>query len=83
MYDGSTADKLYEGESQDSFINFPRHIHPLPKYSFSVKIIAPSIFQKIANGYMKVELESQEATILCYSKPTVIEGKIKTQNLQI
>ena len=26
---------------------------------------------------MKVELESQEAAILCYSKPAAIEGKIK------
>ena len=25
---------------------------------------------------MKVELESQEAAILCYSKPAAIEGKI-------
>ena len=53
----------------------------MSKYSFSVKLIAPEIEQKTANGkYSTEEMESQEATILCHSKPAAIEGKNQKQN---
>ena len=72
MSEESTQAKDYSGEIGDHSLDFSQHIYPATTYEFSVKLVAPDL-----EAYASEEMESNDISITCYSKPSKLLGKKK------
>ena len=75
LFDGNTPVMLYEGNYTLHSKKFSQHIFPANVYMFSLKLVAPSELQQTTDdNYIIKEMESEEVTVQCYSKPSEIFG---------
>ena len=75
LFDGNTPGMLYKGNHTLHSKKFSQHIFPANVYKYILKLVAPSVEQQtIGDNYIIKEMESEEVTVQCYSKPSEIFG---------
>ena len=72
MSEEFTQAQDYSGEVGDHSLDFSQHIYPATTYEFTVKLVAPDL-----EAYASEEMESNDISITCYSKPSKLLGKKK------
>ena len=78
---GTTGETLYFGTTESETFNmsqshssdYTQDIDSASTYEFSVKLVAP-----LMEYYDSTVMESNEATITCYTNPAKLTGKGKT-----
>ena len=62
--------------SQSHSLDYTQDIDSASTYEFSVKLVAPNM-----EYYDSTVMESNEATITCYTNPTKLTGNVNTLDL--
>ena len=82
LFDGNTPGKLYKGNHTLHSKKFSQHIFPANVYKYILKLVAPSVEQQtIDDNYIIKDMESEEVTVQCYSKPSKIFGMYKVHTV--
>ena len=82
LFDGNTPVNLYKGNHTLHSKKFSQHIFPANVYKYILKLVAPSVEQQtIDDNYIIKDMESEEVTVQCYSKPSKIFGMYKVHTV--
>ena len=73
--EGATTEKLYvEGELQS--LTITDSLTPKSIYSFTLKLVAPTLDFLLGDTREEVKLESEAAILECRTKPGALTGKL-------